>query len=94
MAAMRPNYYGGSDNPYEVIKVIQEWGLGFTLGNVLKYICRAGKKTEDSLSDLKKAREYIDMEIRHLEKRGKSITITEEVVCDPVALDPLIWPKV
>jgi len=93
MATMRPNYYGGGNNPYEAIKVIQEWGLGFTLGNVLKYICRAGKKTEDSLSDLKKAREYIDMEIRYLEK-GVSITITEGEICTNNSTDPLLWPGV
>lgn len=39
-----PKHYGGAENTYEVIKVIEAWGLGFHLGNVLKYIGRAGKK--------------------------------------------------
>ena len=39
----------------EVIDVIEDWGLGFCLGNALKYICRAGRKTNDPTEDLKKA---------------------------------------
>lgn len=42
-----PEHYGGKDNPYEAIKVIEAWGLGFCLGNAVKYISRAGKKAED-----------------------------------------------
>ena len=41
-----PNHYGGKDDQYEAIKVIESWDLGFHLGNVLKYINRAGKKGE------------------------------------------------
>lgn len=64
-----PSYYGGKEDPYEAIKVIQEWDLGFELGNVLKYISRAGKKTPDALSDLKKAAEYLQYEIQKREKK-------------------------
>lgn len=39
-----PSYYGGADNPYEAIKVIRAWKLNFSLGNAIKYICRAGKR--------------------------------------------------
>jgi hypothetical protein len=39
-----PKHYGGENNPYEAIKVIEAWDLGFCLGNVIKYISRAGKK--------------------------------------------------
>ena len=39
-----PEHYGGKDNLYEAIKVIDAWGLGFSLGNTVKYISRAGKK--------------------------------------------------
>jgi hypothetical protein len=41
---IRPSHYGGSSNLYEAIKVIEAWGLNFSLGNAVKYICRAGKK--------------------------------------------------
>lgn len=62
-----PDYYGGEDLPYEAIKVIDAWGLGFSLGNALKYIARAGKKTYNPIEDLQKARWYLDHEIQRLE---------------------------
>ena len=63
-----PQHYGGDVNPYEAIKVIEAWALGFHLGNVVKYILRAGKKDPArELEDLKKARWYLDREI---ERRG------------------------
>lgn len=63
-----PQHYGGADNPYEAIKVIEAWGLGFNLGNAVKYISRAGKKDAARLAeDLKKARWYLDREITNLE---------------------------
>lgn len=55
-------YYGGGDNPYEAIKVIEAWGLPFSLGNVLKYLSRAGKKG-DAIEDLEKALWYLDHEL-------------------------------
>jgi hypothetical protein len=61
-----PEHYGG-DEPYETIKVIDAWGLGFCLGNAVKYISRAGKKF-DTLEDLKKARWYLDHEIQRMEE--------------------------
>lgn len=54
-----PQHYGGKDNPYEAIKVIDAWGLDFSLGNAVKYISRAGKKTDSPLEDLEKAKWYI-----------------------------------
>lgn len=68
-AVNHPAHYGGADNPYEVIKVIEAWNLGFNLGNNVKYVARAGKKRKNlKLQDLKKARWYIDREIQLLEK--------------------------
>lgn len=56
-----PSHYGGENNPYETIKVIEEWLLGFHLGNALKYISRAGKKaTSSEEEDLKKAVWYVE----------------------------------
>jgi len=61
-----PDHYGGENNPYEVIKVLWAWGLGFCLGNAVKYIARAGKKDSTKrIEDLKKARWYIDEEIKN-----------------------------
>ena len=65
---IRPSHYGGEDNVYEAIKVIDNWGLGFKLGNVVKYISRAGKKDGNSAKqDLLKAMQYLQMEIDSLE---------------------------
>lgn len=66
-AVNHPAHYGGADNPYEAIKVIEAWELGFCLGNTVKYISRAGKKG-DAIEDLKKARWYLDREIQRREK--------------------------
>ncbi len=57
-----PEHYGGEDNPYEAIKIIEHYNLGFHLGNLLKYVLRAGKK-ENRLEDLKKGKWYLDREI-------------------------------
>lgn len=54
----RPSYYG-RDIGVEVIDIIEEWSLGFHLGNVLKYLVRAGKKGSKSM-DLKKALWYAE----------------------------------
>lgn len=59
-----PHYTAGK---FEVIDVLEDWELGFHLGNTVKYIARAGKKG-DALEDLKKARWYLDREIARLEK--------------------------
>lgn len=64
-----PAHYGGENNPYETIKVIEAWGLGFCLGNTVKYIARYGKKdAADAIDDLKKARWYLDRKIQRMEK--------------------------
>jgi hypothetical protein len=63
-----PQHYGGEDNPYEAIKVIDAWDLGFSLGNTVKYISRAGKKDKE-LQDLKKALWYLQHHIETLEKK-------------------------
>lgn len=64
-----PEHYGGEDNVYEAIKVIEAWDLGFCLGNVVKYISRAGKKDAGKLiQDLEKAKWYLDHEIEKLKQ--------------------------
>jgi hypothetical protein len=62
-----PHYSNGPDDPYEAIRVIEAWGLNFHLGNILKYIRRAGKK-DPVLSDLLKAQWYLNRYISMLEK--------------------------
>ena len=66
-----PQHYGGAENPYEAIKVIEAWQLDFCLGNAVKYIARAGKKDPTkTVEDLKKARFYLERKIGQLEKQG------------------------
>ena len=62
-----PEHYGGEDNTYEAIKIIEALGLGFCLGNTMKYLVRAGKKG-NALEDLKKARWYLSREINRMEE--------------------------
>ena len=59
-----PSHY--TRGPVEVIDIIEGFGLNYHLGNVIKYVLRAGHKN-DALEDLKKARWYLDREI---ERRG------------------------
>ena len=64
-----PAHYGGADNPYEAIKVIEAWEMGFCLGNVVKYLSRAGRKDPATeLEDLKKALWYLEREIYRREQ--------------------------
>ena len=72
---IRPTYYGGPDDPYEPVKVIRNWDLGFNTGNVLKYIKRSVHKERvgdwvGEIEDLRKARTYLDIEIKALEDQG------------------------
>jgi hypothetical protein len=58
-----PSHYGGENNPYEAIKIIEAHNLGFHLGNAVKYILRAGKKG-DASEDIKKAIWYLERELK------------------------------
>ena len=55
-----PSHYQG--NKFEVIDIIEDYKLGFSLGNAIKYILRAGKKN-DYKEDLQKAIWYLQREI-------------------------------
>lgn len=50
----------------EVVDAILDWKLNFPLGNVIKYVARADHKG-NAIEDLKKARKYLDIEIKHRE---------------------------
>ena len=65
-----PTHYGGAEDTYEAIKVIEAWGLDFCLGNTLKYISRAGKKNPDkTIEDLEKAKWYLERKITNLKSK-------------------------
>jgi hypothetical protein len=64
-----PDHYGGKDNPYEVVKVAEAWGLDKDayLFNVIKYIGRSGKKDDNpTIQDLEKAVWYLNRRIKNL----------------------------
>ena len=60
-----PSHY--NKGKYEVIDVIYDWNLNFSLGSALKYIARADYK-DKPIEDLKKAIQYIEFEIAKREK--------------------------
>lgn len=63
----RPGYYREGWS-YEPKDVIRDWDLNFNLGNAVKYIARAGRKGA-RIEDLRKAGQYVQFEIEHLENR-------------------------
>ena len=54
---VRPKHYTAG-REYEPWDVIADWGLDFDLGNVVKYVSRAGRK-DSEIEDLEKARQYL-----------------------------------
>ena len=69
-----PDRYGG-DTVYECIKVLEAWlpieqYKGFLRGNVLKYLCRAGKK-DNVVQELKKAEWYMNKLIEKEEQNDR-----------------------
>ncbi|MFG3176608.1 DUF3310 domain-containing protein [[Kitasatospora] papulosa] len=60
-----PSHYTWLPNGVEVIDVTEL--MNFNLGNVVKYVLRAGHKTNDPITDLRKAAWYINREIERLE---------------------------
>lgn len=69
-----PNHY--TTGSIEVIDFIEDKELNFNLGNVVKYVARAGRKKSSgksmetkALEDLKKAKWYIEREIETREAR-------------------------
>jgi len=62
-AVDHPSHYNSGS--IEVIDAIEDWNLGFSLGNAVKYISRAGKKSPETyLQDLEKAVWYINRELQ------------------------------
>lgn len=68
---VHPNYYKGNSpdgKSIEVFDIVDQFvGGDFYLGNVLKYVCRAGKKSKETKrQDLEKALHYIKEAIKRL----------------------------
>ena len=62
-----PAHY--TDGKIEVIDFIEDKKLNFHRANVVKYVCRAGKKDPSKeIEDLEKAEWYLRREIERLKK--------------------------
>lgn len=61
-----PAHYNAHPSGIECITITEH--MNFNLGNAVKYIWRAGLKSEDALSDLAKAGWYIEREMARLKK--------------------------
>jgi hypothetical protein len=61
-----PHYAEGRQ--FEPIEVIEDWQLGYFLGNAVKYLSRAGRKGDET-TDLLKAIYYIQRRIKQLERK-------------------------
>ena len=61
----RPAHYV-EGRKYEPKDVIRDWDLNFNLGNVIKYVSRAGRK-DNKIVDLEKATQYLQFEIDYLQ---------------------------
>lgn len=61
---MTPVHYNNKKE-YDLIDVALDYNLNFFRFNVLKYICRAGKKLNE-IQDLEKAIDYLERELQHL----------------------------
>ena len=65
-----PKHYTEHPSGVECIQITE--AFNFNLGNAIKYIWRAGLKTEDPIVDLQKAAAYIKFEINRIHRsRGQ-----------------------
>jgi hypothetical protein len=69
-----PAHYGGAENPYEHVKIMEatlttEQFTGGMIYQVTKYLQRAGKKTEDPIEDYQKAAWYLNRLVAFLENK-------------------------
>ena len=76
--SLEPYYQQFKDKVGVDVHIISE-ALGFYLGNVFRYIARAGYKSEQGysqnqkkLEDLYKAKEYLDFEINKIKKENNN----------------------
>ena len=61
-----PPHYNSHPSGVECITVTEH--MNFNLGNAVKYIWRVGLKSDDPVTDLEKARWYLEREIARLKK--------------------------
>jgi Protein of unknwon function (DUF3310) len=74
---INPSHYSGFSNGAKVIDIVER--LNFNRGNAIKYIARAGRKEgADTLTDLEKAKWYLEREINRIITDGKETSVKPE----------------
>lgn len=73
-----PSHY--NSGKIETYDYIEDQGLNYSRGNVIKYVSRAGRKKapdktiiESELEDLKKASWYLNKEIKRVERLARKV---------------------
>ena len=70
LSGNRVNHPSHYNKGIETIDYIESWNMDFNIGNVIKYVTRAGYK-DNKLEDLEKAKWYLEREISKAEKNIK-----------------------
>lgn len=69
-AVDHPRHYNSHPSGVECIAIVRH--MGFNIGNVIKYCWRAGlKDSTTDIEDLRKARWYLDDEIKRREEMSR-----------------------
>ncbi len=67
-AINHPQHYASHPSGVECVTIAEHYN--FNVGNAIKYLWRAGLKTEDPSEDLRKAAWYINREIERLMRKS------------------------
>lgn len=62
--SINPNHYKSHPSKVECIQITEH--MNFCLGNAVKYIWRAGLKSNNTTEDLEKAKWYLSREIERI----------------------------
>ena len=81
--AINPSHYKSHPSGVECIQITEH--MSFLIGNAMKYLWRAGLKTDDPLEDLEKARWYLDRQIA-LIQTGVIAIANDELPADIAAI--------
>ena len=66
----RPKHYNEHPSGVECIDIVE--GFNFNVGNAIKYLWRAGLKSNDPIEDLEKAAWYCKREIERIQKEQET----------------------
>ena len=79
------HYSDGWSNGAEIIDITEH--LNFNLGNVVKYVTRAGRKSPDPVEDLRKAQWYLSRELERYVPQPRHWTLLDNVPAGIVVSD-------